>query len=118
MALAFVLSKEPDPSGIAAFLDQPTMGIVEAASLYRHPTPGHRAKRSGADPFTHLRSDPPIASLGLDTLPFAVNGPIALILERNDVAWLVRAAVKELPAIRRLISSVKQTAIPNIQNSR
>jgi hypothetical protein len=109
MALAFALSKGADPSDIVAFFDRPAMGIVEAASRYRGARQEHGAKRPATDPLAFLRKDPPIASFALDVLPLAINGPVALILERNDAAWVVRAAVGELPAIRRLMGSVKKT---------
>jgi hypothetical protein len=108
MALAFALSEEPDPSGIVGFFDRPALGIVEAAALYRKGRRGHRTKLAAADPFVALRSKPPIASFGLEVLALPSNSPIALIVERSDGAWVVRAAVEELPAIRRLMGSVKK----------
>ena len=108
MALAFALSEEPDPSGIVGFFDRPALGIVEAAALYRKGRRGHRTKLAAADPFVALRSKPPIASFGLEVLALPSNSPIALIVERSDGAWVVRAAVEDLPAIRRLMGSVKK----------
>lgn len=108
MALAFALSEEPDPSCIVNFFSQRTLGVVEAASRYRKTREKDRTTRQAANPLAAFEGKPSIATFDLGALPISSDGPVALIVERANGAWVVRAAIDELTAIRRLSSLVQK----------
>jgi hypothetical protein len=72
------------------------------------PVIARRLRRCRSRPSNRWHLDEMVVRIAGERMYLSCNAPVALIVERDNGAWAVRAAFDDLTAIRRLTSSVQK----------